>query len=120
MRDATSAIGWSPRASATRAAPAQLPAGSEVEHVRAAALDSLRAQARLQLASEQGGVIAWELIEPDADAPHRGLAALPAPAPEDIFFDMEGDQFAGPEGREYLFGWVEGDVRVRRPRALGT
>ena len=23
---------------------------------------------------------------------------------------MEGDQFAGPEGREYLFGWVEGDA----------
>ena len=23
---------------------------------------------------------------------------------------MEGDQFAGPEGREYLFGWVDGDA----------
>ncbi len=94
---------------ATRAALAALPAGREVDQVRAPVLEALRAQARLQVESERAGALAWELITPDADAPHRGLAGLPAPSREDIFFDMEGDQFVGTEGREYLFGWIEGD-----------
>jgi uncharacterized protein len=94
----------------TRAALASLPPGSEVEHLRAASLGTLSAQARLQVESERGGALAWALVDPDADAPHRGLAGLPAPSSHDIFFDMEGDQFAGPDGREYLFGWVDGNA----------
>jgi predicted RecB family nuclease len=92
----------------TRAALADLPAGTEVDQLRGATLEALHVQARLQLDSQRDGALAWEVIDPDADAPHRGLAGLPAPSPEDIFFDMEGDQFAGPNGREYLFGWVDG------------
>ncbi len=92
----------------TRAALASLPPALEVERVREATLDGLRAQARLQIESEREGATAWELIAPEPDAPNRGLAALPEPSSHDIFFDMEGDQFAGPYGREYLFGWVEG------------
>jgi predicted RecB family nuclease len=93
----------------TRTALAAIPAGTEVPQVRDAALSGLREQAILQLQTARDGAIAWALVDPEADAPHRGLAALPAPSPGDIFFDMEGDQFVGTAGREYLFGWVEGE-----------
>ena len=94
----------------TRAALAGLAGDIEVDQLRAPVLEGLREQARLQVASERDGAIAWSLIDPDPDAPHRGLTSLPQPSPGDIFFDMEGDRFAGPLGREYLFGWIEGDV----------
>jgi predicted RecB family nuclease len=94
----------------TRGALAEVPAGVEVAQLRDAALDGLREQARLQVASDRDGQIEWSLIDPDPEAPHRGFASLPEPSPRDIFFDMEGDRFAGPQGMEYLFGWVEGDA----------
>ncbi|HEY8675925.1 MAG TPA: TM0106 family RecB-like putative nuclease [Candidatus Dormibacteraeota bacterium] len=94
----------------TRAELAAVPAGTDVDQLRGAALDGLREQARLQVASDRTGTIAWSLVDPDPDAAHRGLAALPPPSRADIFFDMEGDGFAGPHGREYLFGWLDGDA----------
>jgi uncharacterized protein len=39
--------------------------------------------------------------------PPQGLAALPAPSPGDLFFDIEGDPWVGADGIEYLFGVVE-------------
>jgi predicted RecB family nuclease len=36
----------------------------------------------------------------------RGLAALPAPSPGDLFLDFEGDPFAFEQGLEYLIGTV--------------
>jgi predicted RecB family nuclease len=93
----------------TRAALGALPAGTEVGQLRGPILDALRVQAALQVRSDRQSPPAWELIEPDPLAPHRGLAALPSPSAHDIFFDMEGDNFAAPGGREYLFGWVDGD-----------
>ncbi|MEZ5332694.1 MAG: TM0106 family RecB-like putative nuclease [Thermoanaerobaculia bacterium] len=39
---------------------------------------------------------------------------MPEPDPADVFFDFEGDPFAGPDGLEYLWGWVtveEGEPR---------
>ncbi|MDQ6857255.1 MAG: TM0106 family RecB-like putative nuclease, partial [Candidatus Dormibacteraeota bacterium] len=62
----------------TRAALAALADGAEVSQLRAATLEALHAQARLQLASEREGALSWELIDPEVDAPHRGLAGLPA------------------------------------------
>ena len=86
-----------------------LPAGTEVGQIRGPVLDGLRMQAALQGLSDRQSPPAWELIDPDPLAPHRGLATLPSPSAHDIFFDMEGDNFASPVGREYLFGWVESD-----------
>ncbi len=86
-----------------------LPGGTEVGQIRGPVLDGLRMQAALQGLSNRQAPPAWELIEPDPLAPHRGLATLPSPSAHDIFFDMEGDNFAAPNGREYLFGWVDGD-----------
>jgi uncharacterized protein len=90
----------------TLTALAQLSPATTLDGVGDASLAALREQAGLQLRSDRERGLAWQLIEPDPAAPHRGLAALPEPSPSDIFFDMEGDQFVGPEGREYLFGWV--------------
>jgi predicted RecB family nuclease len=94
-----------------------LPDGTEVGQIRGAVLDGLRMQAGLQVRSDRQSPPAWELIEPDPLAPHRGLAALPSPSADDIFFDMEGDNFAAPGGREYLFGWVDGDSPDAQYRA---
>jgi uncharacterized protein len=66
--------------------------------------DRLTRQARLQVAARGTGARVRELLPPE---PGRGLALLPAPSPGDVFFDMEGDPFAGESGLEYLFGLVD-------------
>ena len=70
--------------------------------------DQLRAQALLQVRqdttrtpSDPQGTVTAEVFSPD------GLATLPAPAPGDLFFDMEGYPYhstQGGRGLEYLFG----------------
>jgi len=70
----------------------------------------LRAQAALQVIQDNSrteddptGKVGYEILAPEA------LAALPAPSPGDVFFDMEGDPFAlAGEGLEYLFGTLGG------------
>ena len=39
----------------------------------------------------------------------RGLATLPPPSPNDLFFDIEGDPYAFDDGLDYLFGVLETD-----------
>ena len=72
-----------------------------------ATLDSLRRQARLQVAgaAHPDRPPLWELLP--QDAPGFGLEALPQPSRWDVFFDMEGDAFTHEEPLEYLFGAVE-------------
>ncbi|MBF4462896.1 MULTISPECIES: TM0106 family RecB-like putative nuclease [unclassified Rathayibacter] len=73
----------------------------------AGALESLRAQARLQLATEAApdGVPVVEVVDVSL------LEALPAPDPGDVFFDFEGDPLFTQDGHEwgldYLFGLVD-------------
>jgi uncharacterized protein len=74
-----------------------------VKGIGTATLTRLRAQARLQVEQRRTGRISWELL---AAEPGRGLAALPAPSPGDLFFDMESDPLV-TGGLEYLFGVVE-------------
>lgn len=69
--------------------------------------ERLHAQARLQLQQRATGVPTYELLLPDAG---RGLSLLPEPSPGDVFFDIEGDPFAGENGLEYLFGLVTVDT----------
>ncbi|MFD1150162.1 TM0106 family RecB-like putative nuclease, partial [Saccharothrix hoggarensis] len=79
----------------------------------AATFTGLRAQAALQVIQDDSrteddptGKVAYEVVGPEA------LAALPAPSPGDLFFDMEGDPFAlNGEGLEYLFGVVDAEER---------
>src|SRR5437867_2131924 len=66
------------------------------------ALVRLRQQARLQVEQRQSDMLPFEVLPPLGE--HLGFQALPAPAPNDLFFDMEGDPFVGDNGIEYLFG----------------
>jgi predicted RecB family nuclease len=77
---------------------------AEIDRVGRAVLDRLRQQARMQLEQRQSGKVHHEVLPP---RPGLGLSLLPAPSPGDLFFDMEGDPFAGAHGLEYLFGVVD-------------
>jgi len=66
------------------------------------ALDLLRNQAALQVASERIGEPTHRHLTPERA---RGYAALPASDTGDIYFDLEGDPFVGEGGVEYLWGW---------------
>ena len=83
---------------------AALAPGSPVPGLRQGSLDRLGEQARLQKAQEADGRVRHRLRLPPED--DRGLALLPPPSPGDLFFDIEGDPWAGDGGLEYLFGVV--------------
>ena len=91
----------------TLTALAEAPEELTVAGMGAPTAERLRQQARLQLAQRTDGRIRFELLAPDG--PGRGLAALPPPSEGDLFFDMEGDPWAGDGGLEYLFGLVDAD-----------
>jgi len=63
----------------------------------------IREQARIQLEGRTAGRALYELLPV---VPGLGLTCLPEPSAGDIFFDLEGDPFAGDGGLEYLFGYV--------------
>jgi predicted RecB family nuclease len=76
-------------------------------------LEKVQDQARVQLIGRQGKHPYHEMVHPIAEG--EGLARLPVPSEGDVFFDLEGDAFAGDAfsqtqsgagGLEYLFGWV--------------
>ena len=92
---------------------AELP---QVDRVSPDVLRGAQRQARLQVASEDDGVIRYEILDPERDGdgalvPNRGLLALPEPAGGDLFFDIEGARYYSEGGREfglqYLFGVVD-------------
>lgn len=70
--------------------------------------ERVREQGHLQLAGRQAGALLHELLPVN---PGLGLANLPTPSTGDIFFDLEGDPFAGDGGLEFLFGYsfTDGD-----------
>ncbi len=90
----------------TLAALAGSPDGLGVRGITDATLARLRVQARLQLRRRPGDPPPVELVR--GVEPGRGLSALPAPDPGDLFYDIEGDPFVGDSGIEYLHGvgWI--------------
>ena len=66
----------------------------------------VREQARLQVEARESGDRKFELLPVEAGF---GLTRLPRPSQSDIFLDLEGDQFVGEHGIEYLFGYVAKD-----------
>ncbi len=81
-----------------------------VDGMADATLEKLQRQARLLVKARTAPVgirPPYELLGPVEQG--RGLGALPAPSPGDLFFDIESDPFVGTGGLEYLFGlgWVE-------------
>ncbi|HEY4870116.1 MAG TPA: TM0106 family RecB-like putative nuclease, partial [Candidatus Dormibacteraeota bacterium] len=93
---------------------AGLPGEVAVPRLAATTLESLRLQASLQLRGRAvlGGAPLVELLHEDNAG--FGLAALPAPSPGDVFFDMEGDPLARDQPLEYLFGAVTVDAGSSR------
>ena len=90
----------------------QLPLEPPLERVNRQSLEKVREQARIQVQGDEKGQTIYELLEPvrtkdGSLEPDRGLLALPAPSPGDLFFDIEGDPFALADGIDYLFGVIE-------------
>ncbi|WP_439379798.1 TM0106 family RecB-like putative nuclease [Amycolatopsis lexingtonensis] len=78
--------------------------GDRPRDLSVTAFAALRAQAALQVRQDATGEISYEVVGPEE------LAALPAPAPGDVFVDLAGDPHAlAGEGLEYLFGAVTAD-----------
>jgi predicted RecB family nuclease len=68
--------------------------------------ERLTQQARLQLAERATGTPAYEFLPREHG---RGFELLPPPSAGDLFFDIEGDPFAGDVGLEYLWGLLDTD-----------
>jgi predicted RecB family nuclease len=67
--------------------------------------ERLKRQADLQFQSNQTEKPLFEVRPPDPDNPRRGLALLPPPSDQDVFFDIEGFPLV-EDGLEYLLGAV--------------
>ncbi|MBI0537729.1 TM0106 family RecB-like putative nuclease [Roseomonas sp. KE2513] len=99
----------------TLAALAALPPETRVPGIAPEVLERLREQAALQHeVRDDPEARRCVLLDP---GPGRGLARLPRPDPQDLFFDMEGDPLYPDGGLEYLFG-VEGPEGFRAFWAL--
>ena len=89
-----------------------LPMTPPLDGTSLGALTRVREQARIQLEGRIAGNHRYELLLPGPGAaidPERGLATLPPPSPNDLFFDIEGDPYAFDDGLDYLFGILETD-----------
>ena len=91
----------------TLAGLAALPLDAPPAGLRPTGFRRIREQARVQLEGRLRGDIPYHELIPDdesGDGRPLGLAALPEPSPDDLFFDIEGADYAYEEGLEYLFG----------------
>ena len=88
----------------TALAELPLPLPFDPKRGSVATLEAAREQARVQLEGRIRKQPYYELLPLEAG---RGLAQLPAPSLGDVFFDIEGARYVGPQGFEYLFGWAE-------------
>ncbi|MCW2509230.1 MAG: protein of unknown function, putative recB domain [Modestobacter sp.] len=66
--------------------------------------ERLTQQARLQLVERTTGTPSYEFLPREHG---RGFELLPPPSAGDLFFDIEGDPFAGDAGLEYLWGVLD-------------
>src|SRR3989454_6957401 len=77
------------------------PIDHPIHGINEMALARLRQQARLQVQQRHSDALPFEVLPPLGE--HLGFQALPAPTPDDLFFDIEGDPIVGDNGIEYLF-----------------
>jgi len=98
---------------------------SGVRRSGAEPLQRARLQARLQVSSEDTGVIQYHLLDPERNGDglaiaNRGLAALPEPADGDLFFDIEGARYYSEDGREFGLQYLFGIVDTAEPDERGA
>jgi uncharacterized protein len=94
----------------------RLPLKRPLDGVGPAALERVRNQARIQLEGRREKRMKYELLLPKGGEPIEpgiGLAGLPRPSRDDLFFDMEGDPYAFGDGIDYLFGVMKTDGTFR-------
>ena len=84
-----------------------LPLHPPLDGVSEAAFTRIREQARIQAEGRAAGEPRYELLTPVVEG--QGLASLPEPTSADLFFDIEGAQWALEDGLEYLFGFTDAD-----------
>ena len=94
----------------------RLPVSPRLDGIGDAALTRIREQARVQNQARREDRRIHELVTPVE--PDEGLAALPEPWDNDLFFDLEGDVFAADGAREYLFGLADRDDNYNGSWAL--
>ena len=87
----------------THLAHMPVPLSWKPERGSAPAYQRVREQARIQIEGRAAGALLHEVLPV---VPGFGLSILPEPSPGDVFFDLEGDPFAGEGGLEYLFGYA--------------
>ncbi|MFO1541194.1 MAG: TM0106 family RecB-like putative nuclease, partial [Chloroflexota bacterium] len=109
----------------TRGELAILPPAAPVAGIEERALGRLREQAALQVASDGAASPTFRRLPPERDPNSelllaRGLLALPAPSPGDLFLDLEGDPYAGEDGLDYLFGVLEPALAENDARYLAV
>ena len=80
-----------------------LPLSWKPERGSARTYERVREQARIQVEGRNAGRVLHEFLPLE---PGFGLSILPEPSVGDLFFDLEGDRFAGEGGLEYLFGYA--------------
>lgn len=79
-----------------------LPLQQRPNHGAKESYERIREQARVQVTGREEQRPIHELLPIIAN---QGFTRLPAPSAADLFFDLEGDPFAGHDGMEYLFGY---------------
>src|SRR3989454_2277366 len=94
------------------------PVDQPIHGINEMALARLRQQARLQVRQRQSDTLPFEVLPPLGE--HLGFQSLPAPTPDDLFFDMEGDPFVGDNGLEYLFGILEYPLALEGEGRVGV
>ena len=73
-----------------------------LDNINAEIFEKIQKQAQIQVKGRNENKNLYEIIETPEG---KGLSRLPEPTCDDIFFDIEGDTFAGLEGQEYLLGF---------------
>ncbi|HMS73204.1 MAG TPA: TM0106 family RecB-like putative nuclease, partial [Baekduia sp.] len=87
---------------ATLATLSDLAPDAPHEDISDSTFTRVRVQAELQRKTRETSTLQHRHLPAERA---RGYAILPAPSPGDIFFDIEGDPFAGERGLVYLWGY---------------
>ena len=99
-----------------------LHAGTPATGIGQPTLEKLIRQALLLVEARglPAGKPPYELLGPAEVG--KGLGALPAPSPGDLFFDIESDPYIGTGGLEYLLGvgWLKADGTFASDRSGRT
>ncbi|MFY9989022.1 MAG: TM0106 family RecB-like putative nuclease, partial [Chthoniobacterales bacterium] len=80
-----------------------LPLVPKLERTSDRTLTRIADQARLQVQGREKKLMIYDLLPAEEG---RGLSALPAPSPGDLFLDFESADYAFETGLEYLIGLV--------------